>query len=30
MIKVLKGIPKGEIGLACSGGVDSMIVDINK
>ena len=24
MIKVLKGIPKGEIGLACSGGVDSI------
>ena len=26
MIKVLKGIPKGEIGLACSGGVDSMVI----
>lgn len=26
MIKVLNGIPKGEFGLACSGGVDSMAV----
>ena len=26
MIKVLNGIPKGEFGLACSGGVDSMAI----
>jgi tRNA(Ile)-lysidine synthetase-like protein len=26
MIKVLNGVPKGEFGLACSGGVDSMAI----
>ena len=26
MIKVLNGIPKGEFGIACSGGVDSMAI----
>jgi asparagine synthetase B (glutamine-hydrolysing) len=26
MIKVLGKIPKGEFGLACSGGVDSMAI----
>ena len=26
MIKVLNGVPKGDFGLACSGGVDSMAI----
>jgi tRNA(Ile)-lysidine synthase len=26
MIKVLNGVPKGEFGIACSGGVDSMAI----
>jgi asparagine synthetase B (glutamine-hydrolysing) len=26
MIKILGKIPKGEFGLACSGGVDSMAI----